>query len=134
MIAYVFLLISLPLWSPHAASRWPYPGCRDAKRPGTFISPQSKYQARTRASRTGVSCFGVTIMSMSKTGFAGSPMMDVLPTCSIAWYGTFSRIVSKEALAFWNSTIHTGLCCSIVTLILKFLSLMWIVPMRTCLK
>jgi len=55
------------------------------------------------------------MISMSMTGFAGRPGMDVLPTCSIERYGMSWRVVSSEAFALLNSVIQTGLCGSIVT-------------------
>ena len=57
------------------------------------------------------------MMSMSRTGLAGRPGMEVLPTCSIEVIGIPFRVFSSEVLISWNLAAHAGLWGSSVTFI-----------------
>ena len=62
---------------------------------------------------------GLTIMSMSRTGFAGRPGMDVLPTCSMAMIGMSLRASCSSFWIFVNSVSQAGLWGSTLILILR---------------
>src|SRR2546423_258998 len=56
---------------------------------------------------------------MSRTGFAGKPATDVLPTCSIDRIDTLERISSSVFLTWANSSFQAEFCGKRVTFISK---------------
>lgn len=97
------MVLSSGEYLPNAASLFPNPGCLNANRPGTFISPQSVYPAPTNACLVASNALNGMTISMSSTGFAGRPGIDVDPTCVMDVYGIPPRILESDDLASSNT-------------------------------